>query len=574
MTTSLPALLLCLSASCLLAAEAPDRARATADAIRVEVLRANDDPDGRPLPLTCSWTCGHFPKDSSAGWRPANQMRLIADGHHLLPWFAHPTGEPPADREAFVWRYYRQPLLRARELRLPLTFIASQWESGLSRPPWLGLPAAENPNVVTAEGKPLAKVCPFGPVAPWRAIGRTHTDNAWFRQFQEWYPDPPRVIFLSNNEHSKLRWHEVETSPRYLARYGPGRGAEFQRQVVCDGWIERYRALQAGLREGLSQPAWRERAVCIAYDAFGPPHLARWGGIDPADGQTAGGWVTYSLYTPGRIDPSPLTWDGGSPSYYTDDWNQRTDHTVWSPQVEFMNLVFMQREAWRVNPAFWCEFSVWDGYHNDPQRQARYPSKRAVYRAAGQVYDPVRYAGYVQFGLWLLRPRAVRDFRGWTEPWDDLVGPDGRVHEGGGPYSLALARAVDRVHADPLLRAWWRRGELVANRAHPHPYQAGVPREYEREDRWFGLDTTLDPPRPWKLNTVLPVFALALTRGQAPTREWLVYAHAPTGARRGVGVTLPGWRPVTLDVPVGGAFYQVDEATGRVARCGDEPPGA
>jgi hypothetical protein len=256
-------------------------------------------------------------------------------------------------------------------------------------------------------------------------------------------------------------------------------------------------------------------------------------------------------------------WDGGSPSYYTDDWNAKTDYIVWSPQVEFMNLVFMQREAMKLNPCFWFEFSVWDGYHADPERQKTCPSKRSVYRQAGQTYDPERYRGFVQFGLWLTRPRAVRDFRGWTEPWDDVAGQDGRpTHEGGGPYFMALVKAVDRVHVDPVLRRWWRKGDLVPNRARPHPYQAAIPAEYRQADRWFRLDTSLDPPSPWKLTDDLRVFSLALVRGKAPHRQWLVYAHSPLAGRKAVGVTIPEYKQITIDIPVAGAFYQVAETTG------------
>jgi len=524
----------------------------TAREIREESLRSTSDDEGRPLPLACSWTCGHFQSDRSAGWRPENQMRLIAEGRHLLPWFSHPQGAVPTDPEAFMIKYYKGPMERARELKLPLTFVASQWESGLSAKPYLDLPAGKNPNVVTAEGKILVKVSPFGPVAPWREIGGKHTDNAWMKQLQQWYPDPPLVIFLSNNEHSKLNWTDVETDRRYVEKYGKDHDGDFKRKVVGDGWIERYRALQAGMREGLQSAAWRQNSIYVGYDAFGPCHFGRWGG-----------WPAYSEHTGGRIDPSPLMWDGGSPSYYTDDWQPRRDFTVWSPQVEFMNLVFIQREALRLNPRFWFEFSVWDGYHNDPQRQKRYPSTRSVYRKAGQTYDPQRYAGYVQFGMWLARPRAVRDFRGWIEPWDDVVASDGKVtQEGGGPYFLAIAGAVDRVYANPVLRQWWRKGELVPNHAHPHPYQAAIPAEYQQVDRWFLLDTTLDPARPWSLSTALPVFSLALIQGKAPNRQWLVYAHAPLGDRKAVGVTIPEYKQVAIDVPVAGVFYQVDEARG------------
>jgi hypothetical protein len=331
---------------------------------------------------------------------------------------------------------------------------------------------------------------------------------------------------------------------------------DFKRKVVADGWIERYRSLQRGMRDGLEQAVWKEHSIYVGYDAFGPPHLGRWGG-----------WIDYSLCQQGRIDPSPLMWDGGSPSYYTDDWQPRRDYTVWSPQVEFMNLVFMQREAWQLNPRFWLEFSVWDGYHNDPERQKSYPSTRSVYRRAGQTYNPARYAGFVQFGMWLMRPRAVRDFRGWTEPWDDVVGEDGElIWEGGQPYFMAITEAVDRVYAHPTLRAWWRKGELVPNPDRAHPYQVGIPAEYQHVDRWFRLDTTLDPASPWDLTTELSVFALALVQGTTPHRQWLVYAHAPLADRTAVGVAIPQYATITIDVPVAGAFYQVAESTGAADR--------
>lgn len=526
----------------------------TAREIREEAVRASSGEEGYPLPLLCSWHCGNLRRDFVAGWRPEHQMQLIAEGYHLLPWFAHPEGDVSADADSFTTQYYQSAMLRARELQLPITLVGSQWESGLSAKPYLDLPPGRNPNVVPNSGEVQAKVSPFGPVDPWREIGGSRTNTTWMKKLQQWYPDPPLVIFLSNNEHPKLTWTEVETDRRFVQQYGMGRSDDVKRKAVADGWIERYRALQDGMRAGLANATWRDRAIFVGYDAFGPSHFGRWGG-----------WLDYSLYQSGQIDPIPRMWDGGSPSYYTDDWQPRRDYTVWSPQVEFMNLVFMQREAMRVNPRFWFEFSVWDGYHNDPDRQKQFPSTRSVYRQAGQTYGPDRYAGFVQFGMWLTRPRAVRDFRGWTEPWDDERNSDGQVSwEGGGPYFLALAQAVERVYTNPELRQWWRKGELVPNRAQAHPYQAAIPEEYKQLDRWFLLDTTLTPPAPWELTTELPVFALALMQGQSPQRQWLVYAHSPLQDRRGVGVTIPDYGRITIDVPVAGAFYRVVEATGAV----------
>src|SRR5690606_31585169 len=110
-----------------------------------------------------------------------------------------------------------------------------------------------------------------------------------FKMLQEWYPDPPLVLFVSNNEHKKLSWIDVEQDVRYLRTYGSGRDDDFKRKVVAEAWITRYRALQEGMREGLESPVWQERVIFVAYDNFGPSEHGR---IE--------NWKQYSLYTPGR----------------------------------------------------------------------------------------------------------------------------------------------------------------------------------------------------------------------------------------------------------------------------------
>src|SRR5262249_22976571 len=146
-------------------------------------------------------------------------------------------------------------------------------------------------------------------------------------------------------------YSQAESDYRYVNLYGTGHSDQFKRQVVGDAWIPRYRALQAGMRAGLTNPLWRANAKFVGYNAFGPPHLGRWWG-----------WADYSFYRPDLIDIAPLAWDGGSPSYYVMNTTEITDFKSWSPQNEFQNLVFMQQEALAVNPNFWFEMSVWDGY--------------------------------------------------------------------------------------------------------------------------------------------------------------------------------------------------------------------
>jgi hypothetical protein len=166
----------------------------------------------------------------------------------------------------------------------------------------------------------------------------------------------------------------------------------------------------------------------------------------------------------------------------------------------------------------------------------------------GQTYTPDRSLGWLQFGIWLLRPRAVREFRASTvplEPWR--------------PFFEKLLLAVDRVHRSKTLEEFWRHGRLVPNLPHRHPYQENVPEEYRGVHRWFLLDTDLDAPRPWEHSTNIPVFSVALVLGEAGSRRWLVYAHSPLEDRQGVEIRLPEFGPLTVDVPRAGAFYLVDE---------------
>ncbi len=521
-----------------------DEQRMTADnvvrEIRVEATTKYTREKGYPLPLAAHWNTGQLKN----GFSPGYQMRMIEQGHFLLPWFQLPEpGTAGAD-----YRYYENAIKKAAERKLPITFVGTQWEKILSEDhAYLYLPPEKNPNVVGRNGAILRKVSPFGPIDHWRSAGKRWTSQRIFKMLQAWYPNPPLVLFLSNNEHAKLRWHEVEQDSRYLAIYGPGKDDDFMRKVVGDGWIERYRSLQQGMVEGLTEQGWKERSVFVGYEAFTPIAFGRW-----AD------WTKYSLCIRGRIDPGPLAWDGASLPFYVHSWDSSTDYTVMSPQIEAMNWVPMLEEARRWNPSFRVELSVWDG--NEPTKA---DDKRKFYAGLGQTFSPERYEGYVQFGMWLLRPGVVREFRGWT---DTLARTE--------PYFRAVVDSVDRVHADPVLRRFWRSGRLVANRNHPHPYQANIPEGYKAADRWFLLDTNLDPKRPWGLKTELPVFSLALVLGENAEREWLVYAHSPRKGLENVEIHVPGYGFVKASVSPGGSFYLIREKRDGLLRVGGVAGGA
>jgi hypothetical protein len=211
----------------------------------------------------------------------------------------------------------------------------------------------------------------------------------------------------------------------------------------------------------------------------------------------------------------------------------------------------MKAAAWKVNPDYWFEVIYWDGNIDKPN------DKYKRYKELGYEYAPERYQGWVQYTMWLLTPRVAREWRASTDTKDRWW-----------KHFEVVMESVDRVYEDPVLRRFWQKGELVPNRAHEHPFGTDIPKVFKDVDRWFALDTNLDPPRPWKLDTKLPVFALARVTGSRPSREWLVYAHAPMGDKKDVEITIPDYGKITVDVALGGSFYLVKEVNGDITQVG------
>lgn len=501
---------------------APVLCQSTFEIIRRESLLPNSETY-RPLPLAGAWDanwCGAY----SLQW----QLSQIRAGRHFLPWVWFPPPGTPADWGAAEYEFALRSLA---DLRLPFVLVGTQWEEILyTDAEFFSKPPEANANVIVAgQGRVIRKLSPFGDVRSWTAAGRKWTASSILREFQRWYPDPPLIIFLSNNEAEKLAVPEAEQDQRYLDLYGYGRSGSFKRQVFFyDGWRPRYQAFHQGMLDGLVSDSWRSRAKFVGFDVAGP----WWFGM-------YAGWEKYSSYVPGRIAAEPLYWDGGSEELYQSPSDDMADFKTYSPQVHAMNLPFLVAEANRLQPGFWFEISTWDGDQ----------AKRDWYRAIGQTYSPERYGGMVQFNMWVTHPRVVREYHNSCSVT---------------PWLQPIAAAVERVHADPALQRFWRGASLVPNLTRPHPYTRDIPEEYAGANRMFLLTTNLDPPQPWSPGTELPVFAIAHVMGKPPEREWLLLLFSPRGERKEVRVVIPDYREVAAGATVAGAFYLVSERSGSV----------
>jgi hypothetical protein len=210
-------------------------------------------------------------------------------------------------------------------------------------------------------------------------------------------------------------------------------------------------------------------------------------------------------------------------------------------------------------------------------------SKPGHYKAKGINYTPGYYKGWVQWCVWCMQPRALREYRGSTE----LVDEEPLLS-----YFEAVLDVVRHVHQHPELRRFWQHGVLVENTnllgSNVSPYQRpSISDDTTYNDsiwitnypRNYALPTSLDPvyPAPYPINLngsqnkLRACWVLAYVIGETPNREWLIYGHAtgpnPDGTSRSmtaledVEVVLPNYATVTLpELPVEGAFYYIKEA--------------
>lgn len=547
-----------------------------------KVATAPNSENSHPLPLLSSWNTSTFWNYDldTAGFSPDFQMDLI-DGkiddknHYILPFFAIPTPNQYADTgyaEPIQQKKYfdytgnnsKSAIKRAAQNKLPLIFIGTQWEQQLSFDPYYqNLREEDNPIAISLDGELMTFTTPWGErniLSPfgsarqanlWHEVGYNWGSGEVMKYLQELYPDPPLVIFISNNEQPKLRWVDVENEKRYVAKYGTEMDDNFKRMVVAKGWNVRYCNLLKGFRDGLASQRWKKNARFIAY-----------GANESGAGGRYDEWKEWSLYVddfyePSQnnykysqngsiIDPHPLYWQGTSASLYMGRPGRlysfsTMDNVLAGPLFWAFNWHFMKEEALRLNRNFWWELSTWD---DDAIKD--------------NVISSARYGGFVQFAMWLVRPRNVNEFRVSNEPRTRVFA-----------YFEPLMNNVDRVHNNETLKKFWQNSKIVLNPDFTHPYTHDWPEEYKGINRDFLLATNIDPQdqnpsQPgvqWTdIATTFNVMCLARTRERSPKREWLVYCYAPGGYLTSIEVTIPQYKKVILKgITEGGTFYLVKE---------------
>ncbi len=574
-------------------------ATTAAEAIAHWAIQPQIGPEGRPLPLISSWDrWSVLFKDVPEGnapraWNPDHYLELLKQGFHVLPTFGDPhflakfdtytkDGVVRTDRLEALVELYRPLLEYAHDHKLPIGFVGNNFEDqvrglAMHKTDWAGRPPEPETDPRLLQEGGLLRGAPdaLAPDDGWVEYGKFWFGHHAMKRFQEIYPDPPMVLFFSNNEGAKIQAASLdEKSVRYMRKYGDKPlSDEAKKLLVKERMDHFYGVLFKSAREALVAPAWKKNVRFIAYnETSGDMYLGKSRALWPADGY-----------------PVPATWDGTLPEYYDNDWQPgKTDYMAESPQIEAMNLAVMQGPLFEKAPDFFWGSIFWEGSNpGDFWRPRGLPgvtSKTNLYAVGRrQVWDFDRLQGLQQFGLWMMRPRLMMEFRGghsYRNAWENATWE-------------SLLTAGQRPWVDPVLREFWEKGRLVPNDVEKPRHKLGddQPEWVRKLDRWFLLTCDVNPARTavpeesksaepmaqpiptdeiiakldpeadlWKDNSIIKVFAFALELGKSPERRWLVFAHAPVAAIGPVKTQLPGYGEITLDVvPPSGSFFVVSE---------------
>ncbi|MCZ7644614.1 MAG: hypothetical protein M5U26_04900 [Planctomycetota bacterium] len=476
-----------------------------------DTLSPGFDKGHRPLPLAANWNC-----NGNEGYGPEWQIEQMKKGHHLL--FTMRLGAQAKDVD---WKAQLQPIFEyLKEQQAPVCLRWNNWVNEI-----------------------VKDASPFSPVEPWRKAGEELMRGfaEQLEAMQTWYPDPPYVVMVANNEDKLPSLKAIVKSPEYLKAHGEDKDEAYQQKAVGEAWCERYKAMFDGMRAG-SGP-WGKKMRFIGYAWGGEANINAYGWLD-----------------------SPLAWDGVSARNYVD--RGLTDYQTYSVTVTAMNLRL--KKAWYLSQKKDVHFEISPWWRK----------KEGV--------PPERYGAMVIWNLWVARPHSVRQFTSWaTKRAEDET------------WYREVLKAVDQVHANETLRDFWAEGDPVVNREIEIPVHvidappregtwaqgrlAGIVDDAKIDElealshAYYGLKTSVDPAefdepkenrqgrKQFAKTAEYRAWAQAQVLGNAPNRRWLVFAYAPRGDEKGVQITIPNFKAITLDVPQRGVFAVVDEAGGSVA---------
>ena len=397
-----------------------------ASQITSQLTQAFSNAAEKPLPLVANWNVG-IPEYSD-GLDPMYMINRLANGEHIVPTWKL----DPYYNDTIGLSYYEESIKKAAELGLPLVFILPSPESALIKDDvYFSMDKSNNPNVITPDGTVLPKLSPFGPNSLWNEVGGQWSTTSLMAQLQAWYPNPPLVLFIDEDSSTKLLWSELSSSSRYQTQYPQDGTDEFKRTLVNAQWVEKYRQLHKGFRDGFTNNNWKQNAKFISRNLL----AVNMGATSE--------WQKSATTTHLHANIWPLTADGLT-----------VDVALDGNKALLNNLPFMLDEAKSINPDFVTQLSI-DAHQN--------------------IVDADKYRGYTQFALWFLRPSIIRQT------------PNKSTKDEINPLFQQVVDSVELVNGSDILADFWKNGKLV--KTGDSNYNLNIPTEYQSVPREFLLKT-------------------------------------------------------------------------------------
>jgi len=399
--------------------------------ITSQMIQAFSDTGTRTLPLVANWNVG-IPEYSD-GLDPLYMINKLTNGESLIPTWKL----DPYYNDNIGLSYYETSIKKAAALGLPLVFILPSPESALTKDDvYFTMDKTNNPNVITPKGIVLPKLSPFGPDSLWNEVGGQWSTTSLMAQLQEWYPNPPLVIFIDEDSASKLSWSELSNSSRYQTQYPSDATDEFKRTLVNAQWVEKYRQLHQGFVQGFTNDAWKKNAKFITRNQLA------------INMGTSSDWKQDATTTNLQANVWPLTANG-----LTINFDISEDKELLN------NLPFMLDEAKNINPNFVSQLSI---------------------DAHQKITNPNTYRGYTQLALWLLRPNIIRQTSYGTTKADI------------NPLFQEVVDSVELINNNDIFADFWKNGKLV--QTGNSPYTKNIPAAYKNVPREFLLKTNANSP--------------------------------------------------------------------------------
>jgi len=399
-----------------------------ASTVTNQMLKAFSNTTEKTLPLVANWNAG-IPQYSD-GLDSMYMINRLVNGEHTLPSWKL----APYYNDTIGLDYYEASIKKAAELGLPLVFILPSPESALTKDAvYFSMDKTQNPNVITTGGIVLPKLSPFAPDALWNEVGEQWSSTSLIAQLQEWYPNPPLVLFVDEDTASKLSWSELSSSSRYAKNYPTDGDDNFKRNLVNAAWMEKYRQLHKGIKNGFTQDGWKNNIKFVSRNQLASNM-----------GRTST-WLNSATTTKQYANIWPHTTNA-----LTIDLN--LDNTTTYSDIN--NLPFMLDEAKQANPNFTYELSI---------------------NANSTIDNPQLYRGLTQFALWFLRPSIIRQTPNQTTK-DEI-----------NPLFQQVVDSVDLVNDNEILADFWQNGKLL--KTGESTLESNVPTQYQTIPRWFLLKT-------------------------------------------------------------------------------------